>query len=364
MKNSTVTNGKVTIGLDLSDRFSYLYALDPNGECIEEGRVKTTTKALNDRFGAMAPARVALETGTHSPWVSRLIAACGHEVIVANARELRLIYKNPKKSDRLDAENLARTARLDPKLLHPVEHRTVEIQTDLALLRARDCLVASRTKLINHVRGAIKSMGSRLPSCNSDCFHKKAPASIPEALKPILEPLLEIIENLTDQIHRYDKTIDKVLGAKYPVTENLRQVPGVGPLTALAFVLIIGDPRRFSKGRNVGPYLGLTPKKDQTGEQDPQLRISKAGDGFLRRLLVGSAQYILGPFGPDTDLRRFGTEIARRGGKNAKKRAVVAVARKLAVLLHRLWVTGEVYEPLRWSKKKRRTSTTPEAQVK
>jgi transposase len=294
-----------------------------------------------------------------------LIAGCGHEVIVANSRELRLIFKNPKKSDRIDAENLARTARLDPKLLHPVEHRSAEIQIDLALLRARDCLVASRTKLINHIRGAVKSIGGRLPCSSAASFNTKAPESIPEALKPVLNPLIETIAKLTDQIHRYDKTIGKELGAKYPVTETLKQVSGVGPLTALAFVLIIGDPRRFSKGRNVGPYLGLTPKKDQTGEQDPQLRISKAGDGFLRRLLVGSAQYILGPFGPDTDLRRFGTEIARRGGKNAKKRAVVAVARKLAVLLHRLWLTGEVYEPLRWSnKKKHRATTTPQPEVK
>ena len=361
MKNSIETNGKVTVGADLGDKYSYLYMLDSAGECIEESRVKTTIEALIDRFSAMPPARVALETGTHSPWVSRLIASCGHEVIVANSRELRLIYKNPKKTDRIDAENLARTARLDPKLLHPVKHRTAEIQNDLSILRARACLVVSRTKLINHIRGAVKSIGGRLPSCYSSCFHKKAPESIPEVLQPVLQPILEVIEKLTDRIHQYDKTIDKVLGAKYPVTETLKQVPGVGPLTALAFVLIIGDPRRFPNGRNVGPYLGLIPKKDQSGGQDPQLHISKAGDGFLRQLLVGSAQYILGPFASDTDLRRFGKEIASRGGKNAKKRAVVAVARKLSVLLHRLWLTGEVYDPLRASKKKRRATAKPES---
>jgi transposase len=126
----------------------------------------------------------------------------------------------------------------------------------------------------------------------------------------------------------------------------LRQVEGVGPLTALTFVLTLEDPYRFEKSRSVGAYLGLVPASDKSGDRDPQRRISKEGDEMLRKLLVGSAHYILGPFGGDSDLRRHGEKIASRGAKNAKKRAAVAVARKLAVLLHRLWVTGEVYDPL------------------
>ena len=152
---------------------------------------------------------------------------------------------------------------------------------------------------------------------------------------------------VSDCIQVYDERIEKLGREKYGHTELLRQVKGVGPLTSLAYVLTLENPDRFAKSRDVGPYLGLVPKQEESGDSQPQLGISKAGDVMLRRLLVGSAHYILGPFGPDTDLRRYGLRLCERGGKNAKKRAAVAVARKLAVLLHRLWISGEVYEPLR-----------------
>jgi transposase len=266
---------------------------------------------------------------------------------------LRLIYENDRKSDQVDAEYLARLARVDPELLAPIEHRGPEAQKDLAVLRARDALVRSRTTLINVIRGSVKSTGARLPSCDAHSFHRKVTEVIPEALRPALVPLLEVLEELTAKISCYDKQIEALCETKYPETQRLRQPKGVGPLTALAFLLIIEDPRRFKKSRNVGPYLGLVPRRQESGAQQPQLRITKAGDKLLRRLLVSSAHYVLGPFGEDSDLRRHGEAIARRGGKNAKKRAVVAVARKLSVLLHRLWVSGEDYEPLRNAQKKR-----------
>jgi transposase len=348
MKDCNRSTTRNTIGVDLSDRFSYFFTVDRDGNCAGEGRVPTGPTAFRDHFGRLDPALVAIETGTHSPWASRVLAECGHEVLVANARELRLIYQNKKKTDREDAENLARTARLDPKLLHPVEHRSVEDQQNLAVLRARFALVSARTELIQHVRGAVKSFGARIAGHSAEAFHFKARGEIPTELEPALVPVLTSIGELTARIREYDKVIEGVLSQeKYPHTKRLRQVPGVGPITALAFVLTLGDPRRFPKSRTVGAYLGLTPRRADTGESSPQLRISKAGDNTLRRLLVGSAQYILGPFGTNNDLRRFGHAIARRGGKNAKKRAAVAVARKLAVLLHRLWITGEDFRPLR-----------------
>lgn len=356
MKKSIRTSEKVTIGLDLGDKYSYFYAVDSRGNCLEEGRVRTTPEALRKHFSGIEPALVAIETGTHSPWVSRLLSKSGHEVIVANSRELRLIYKNKKKSDREDARNLARTARIDPRLLCPIQHRGVEEQASLAVLRARDSLVEARTKLVNHVRGAVKSFGGRIPSCSAPSFHRKAPESIPQEIEGALKPIVRMIEELTSEIRRYDRAIEELSKERYPVTELLRQVPGIGPITALAFVLILADPRRFKKSRMVGPYLGLTPRHADSGASVPQLRITKAGDVFLRQLLVSAAHYILGPFGPDTDLRRFGAAIAARGGKNAKKRAAVAVGRELAVLLHRLWVSGEVYEPLRQSRRGRRRS--------
>jgi transposase len=293
--------------------------------------------------------RIAIEVGTHSPWVSRILEECGHEVLVANARKVRLIYANKRKSDKLDAENLARLARLDPKLLYPLKHRGEDFQAHLALIRSREALVGSRTQLINHVRGAVKSFGARLPKCSARSFHHKVAEEIPQALRVALEPILQIIASLTERIRDYDRELEKLAEKHYPETKLLRQIVGVGALTALTFVLTLEDPRRFTKSRAVGAYLGLVPSEDQSGERDPQERISKEGDEMLRRLLVGSAHYnILGPFGKDSDLRRHGLKIASRGGggKNAKKRAAMAVARKLSVLLHHLWITGEFYEPL------------------
>jgi transposase len=336
-----------TAGLDLGDNYTYLCLLDiQSGEVLEEGRLRTTPEAFKQRFDSEQQLRIAIEVGTHSPWISRLLEELGHEVLVANPRKIRLIYANKRKSDKLDAENLARLARVDAKLLYPLKHRGENSQAHLALIRSREALVGSRTQLINHVRGAVKSFGARLPKSSARSFHHKVAEEIPQALRAALAPILEIIASLTERIRDYDRKLEKLAGEHYPETELLRQVVGVGALTALTYVLTLEDPRRFAKSRSVGAYLGLVPAKDQSGERDPQERISKEGDEMLRRLLVGSAHYILGPFGRDSDLRRHGLKIASRGGKNAKKRAAVAVARKLSVLLHRLWITGELYQPL------------------
>ena len=340
---------KMTAGLDLGDSYSYLCLIDQeSAEVIEEGRLRTTPEAMRRRFASERPMCIAIEAGTHSPWVSRLLEECGHEVLVANPRRTRLIYASRRKTDELDAENLARLARLDPKLLYPLEHRGEDSQAHMAIIRSREALVGSRTQLVNHVRGAVKSFGGRLPKCPARSFHKKAAEHIPEALWPALGPILEQIGSLTERIRDYDRKLEEISKEHYPQeTELLRQVEGIGPLTALAFVLILEDPYRFEKSRSVGAYLGLVPATERSGDSDPQKRISKEGDEMLRKLLVSSAHYILGPFGSDSDLRRHGEKIASRGGKNAKKRAAVAVARKLAVPLHSLWINAEVYEPLR-----------------
>jgi transposase len=235
---------------------------------------------------------------------------------------------------------------VDPKLLYPLKHRGEESQAHMALIRSREALVGCRTQLVNHVRGAVKSFGARLPKCPASSFHKNAVEHIPEALWPALGPILEQISSLTERIRQYDRKLQTISKESYPETNLLRQVEGIGPLTALTFVLTLEDPYRFERSRSVGAYLGLVPASDRSGDSDPQKRISKDGDQMLRKLLVGSAHYILGPFGSDSDLRRHGEKIASRGGKNAKKRAAVAVARKLSVLLHHLWITGEVYDPL------------------
>jgi transposase len=338
-------NSTVFVGIDIGDKFSVVVFLDKDGEVIEESRIPTTRNAFIQKFKSIPSSRTAMEVGSHSRWVSQTLKEMGHEVIVADARKLRLIYENPRKDDKIDAEYLARLARLDPKLLSPVFHRGQEAQAHLTVIRSRDMLVRTRTMLINHVRSMVKSTGVRLPSCSATSFHKQVPEFIPPDLLPALAPVLDHVAALTQQIYAYDRQIEKLCQDCYPETKLLRNVSGVGSLTALAYVLTLEDPKRFRKSREVGPCLGLVPRQDQSGEHDPQLHITKTGNGYLRKLLVHSAHYILGPFGEDSDLRRWGMKIAEKGGKNAKKRAVVGLARKLAVLLHRLWITGEVYEP-------------------
>jgi transposase len=278
--------------------------------------------------------------------MSRVFADLGNEVIVANPRRVQLIAQSTRKNDKADAQTLARLGRIDPKLLTPITHRSAQAQADLASIRSRNALVSARTVLINHVRGSVKSVGGRIPVCDAHSFHRRASEHIPPSLKVALDSLLAAIENLTEGIKSIDRLVLEMIETRYSEARVLQQVAGVGPLISLTFMLTIGDPSRFKKSREVGPYLGLVPLQRESGSSSPQLRISKTGDSFLRQMLVNGAHYILGYRGPDCDLRRWGLERAS-GGKNAKKRAVVAVARRLAILLHRLWVTGEVYEPLR-----------------
>jgi transposase len=338
---------RLTVGVDLGDQWSHSCILGLEGETLAEGQLRTTPQDVTEFFAALNVARVVVEVGTHSAWVREVICGYGHEVLVANPRLMEGSKRRKRKNDRIDANKLARLGRVDPQSLHPMQHRSPGVRQDLVMLRARDALVAARTELINATRGLVKSMGARLPKCSSPSFAQKVEEAVPAEIREALLPLVRMTAALSDSIQGYDEKIEKLASEKYGHTTLLRQVKGVGPITALAYVLTLENPERFVKSRDVGPYLGLVPKQEDSGESQPQLGISKAGDTMVRRLLVGSAQYILGPFGPDTDLRRYGLRLCERGGKNAKKRAAVAVARKLAVLLHRLWVSGEVYEPLR-----------------
>jgi transposase len=345
-QSRNISQQKLTIGLDLGDRNSWYCVLDEAGQIQLEQRVRTTAKGLHEVFGTMPRSRIALEIGTHSPWISRLLKQWGHEVIVANARKVRLIGESRKKDDRLDAQTLARLARIDPELLYPVKHRSAQAQADLAVIRARAGLVRARTGLVNTARGLAKSYGERLRGCNVRNMNpEKAEALSPE-LQSALEPLLSEIESLSERIAEYNDRIEALAEENYPQVKLLKQIKGVGTLIALTFLLTLEDPHRFGKSRDVGCYLGLQPGRRNSGQSEPQMHISKEGDPYLRTLLVQGAQHILGPFGIDCDLRRWGLKLAERGGRNAKKRAIVATARKLAVLLHHLWVSAELYEPL------------------
>jgi transposase len=335
----------MTIGMDLGDKNNTVCVLNSAGDVVLRKEIVNTKESLVKFFGRYKGSLVALEAGTHSPWISRELEALGCEVLVGNARKLRVIWTAKDKCDGRDAEMLARIARMDRSLLYPVHHRGEEAQADLAIMKSRDALVGVRAGLVNHIRSTVKATGHRLGKCSTEAFARKTRERIPVGLQPALTPVIEAIEALSIQIRAYDQEIAALIEQRHPEAKRLSQVPGVGPVTSLGFVLSLEEPERFKKSRSVGAYLGLTAKRDQSGQTDKQLRITKAGDEYVRRLLVGCSHYILGAFGPDSELRRFGLKLASRGGKNAKRRAIVAVARKLSVVLHRLWVTGAEYDP-------------------
>ena len=340
----------ITIGLDLGDKKHAICVLNQAGEIVEERSITNHRESLRRLSQKYPKSRIAMEVGQHSPWISRFFEALGHEVLVANPRKLSAIYTSTRKSDQSDAYMIARLARVDPTLLHPIQHSTEEAQRDLLQVKLRDNLVRQRVDIISSIRFTLKSMGVRVASPNTDCFAKRCRKTLQTqdaVLLAMCEPSLRVVDELTKSIRELERRIEELCVESYPETEYLLQIAGVGPITALTFVLTIGDPARFESMRDVAPYLGLVPKRDQSGETDKQLGISKAGDAYLRRLLVSAAQYILGPFGPDCDLKRHGLQLAARGGRGAKKKAVVAVARKLSVLMLTLWYNEDIYEPLR-----------------
>jgi transposase len=345
MKQQRKKSSKITIGLDLGDRRHRFCVLDAAGEVREEGTLGNDRNSLGKLSRRYGGALVVMEAGCHSPWISRYLEEEGLRVLIANPRKLRAIYQSERKSDRRDAQMLARIGRLDPALLYPVRHGSAEAQQDLLRIKLRDSLVRARVALINSVRFTLKSLGYTTPNPSSERFHKVVMDGLPETIVQMIAPSVQALAELTVRIKVLELEIKTLARNKYPQSVQLEQIPGVGPITALYFVLKIEDPNRFERIRDVGAYLGLCPGRDQSGESDPQLRISKRGDGYLRRLLVSAAHYILGPFGPESALRGYGLRLAADGTARAKKRATVAVARKLAVLLLSLWKSQQLYQP-------------------
>jgi transposase len=339
-------HNRVYVGCDLGDRHTEIAVLDEGGRVLEATRVRTTEAGLQGGLRAYERARVVIEVGTHTRWVSEVLREMGHEVVVANPRQVHLISRRRYKTDQSDAMLLARLGRVDIELLAPVKLRSGEAQVDLAVIRTRDLLVGTRTKLLNHIRGSLKQYGITMKRASGfSSVFKDAKAAIPAELEPALRPVIAALEIINAQIAAQAVVIEQIAAALPPV-QRMTQVKGVGTLTATAFALTVDDPRRFRKSRFAGAFLGLTPAKDQSGDTDPQKRITKAGDPLVRKLLVQCAHHVLGHNGQDSDLRRWGLRLGERGGKNARKRAIIAVARKLAVLMHRLWLSGENYQPL------------------
>ena len=219
MTEASTTTTTLTIGIDLGDRKSHVCVLDADGEVVEESRIATTPKALRARFESLAPTRIALEVGGHSAWVSELLKEVGHEVIVANARKLRTIFQ----SDSMN-EQLARVARTDPKLPYPIEHRERSARADLAVMRSRDALVTTRTRLVNHIHGVLKSFGHRVKKYATPGFHRKVAGQIPEELQPALQPLLDTLEAISTRVLHFDQELRRLRTKVYPETALLSQV--------------------------------------------------------------------------------------------------------------------------------------------
>jgi transposase len=344
-RTTVTTDTTETIGCDLGDRETVTCAVSAKGKVTHRGEVRTDRESITRWFQSRPKAHVVMEVGTHSAWISGVAKAAGHRVTVINPHQFKLISDSRKKSDMQDAELLARAARADLELLRPVSHRREDTRVDLTLLRTRDLLVRERTKLVNHVRGTLKSFGVKPGKCTPEAFHKRVAPFVPEPLKLALEPVLNHLARLDETLKQLDESIEKTAKKHTKAMALLMSVPRVGTLTALAFCLVVENPRRFKKSRDLGAYVGLAPGRRQSGDSDVQLGISKAGDGLLRRLLVQCAHQLMFKNAPDSALKRWGTSKAKSGGKNGTKKTAVALARKLAVLLHRLWVTGKAYEP-------------------
>lgn len=346
MRNSTKNTYLFSIGIDLGDKYSDVVIINRSEEILHQSRIKTTRKGFSDFAATIEPESiVVIEVGSHSPWINDLFEDLGIELVVANSHHAgKVMMANGKKNDLSDAFTLAYFGFCPRSMIRPIIHRTKESRNHLALIRARDDLVRIRTTLINAIRGLVKSHGDRLPACSSRAFAKKIPEHIPLVLEEALLPMVKQVGELTQTIKDYDKKIEALIDT-YPKAKKLTEIDSVAVLTAMTFLLTIDDPSRFKKSRTIGAYLGLTPRQFSSGEVNRQLRITKAGDNYLRKLLVGSAQYILSRNGKDCNLKRYGERIGARGGANGKKRAVVAVARKLSVLMHKLLVSDEQYDP-------------------
>jgi transposase len=346
MTHATTVPSQMTIGLDVGDRTTHFHVVDAKRASLAAGSCRTRRGELSSALAKFVGARVALEAGSQSPWLSRFLRSEGFTVHVADPRRVQLISKDPRKTDRRDARMLALLEVGNPELLGDVHHRGEQAQADLSVVRARDLLVRMRTMAVLQVRSLAKAFGTRLSASSAEAFPKKILAHVPEVLLPAVEPVLDLVLDLTRRIKQFDRLLAQIAKSRYPEVAHLRTVHSVGPVTATAFVLSIEDPKRFKSNREVGSWLGLCPRSHASGDSNPQLPISKAGNNYLRRLLVQVAHHLLGPFGKDSDLRRFGLSLIARGGRSPRKRAAAAVARKMAVRLLMLWRTGKTYDPL------------------
>lgn len=326
------------IALDVSDRTAKVCVMGKiagRKHIIEQTTIQMTKDAFRAYLGAKNPSwPVVFETGTHCRWMENTVKSLGMKPIVANPARMRMMSESNTKNDRNDARELAQMALADVDLLHPVSLRGETCQQMLRLLKARDAMVAVRTKFVNQLRGFAKSMGFRLPGCSARKVGRLDKTQWPDDFEAVAWPIMDVLETLELKIKAYESQIRKL--ASSPELEakidRVREVYGIGLLSGCALVASIdANPERFSKARDAGAYFGLVPKQRQSGEMDMQCHITMAGSEYVRNLMVESAQIALRDGAKDTDIKLKGLRICERGGRIARRKAVIAVARCLVV---------------------------------
>lgn len=330
------------VGLDVSKEQTSYCVKDKTGATLAEGKVETHPDAIFEMLKAetLCPERVVLETGSMSGWLQRHLAALSMPVICVDARQAHAVMKlQPNKTDASDAAVLAELARTG--FYRQVALKSENAQERRSLLKARDQVVKQRRDIDNTLRGLLRSFGIRLPK-GVGGFVARVRMQLTEHpnLAIVAEPLLDVRRSLDQSLDKLDREVGRRVKAD-PVCRRLMSVPGVGPVTALCFVSTIDDPTRFTKSRTVGAYLGLTSRRHQSGEMDYSGRISKRGDSLLRKYLYEAAHCLLTSVRRACSLKSWARRVQKRAGH---KKACVALARKLAVLLHRLWQNGATFQ--------------------
>lgn len=341
MSNCTI------IGIDLGDKKHAVVGLDDKANIVLKRWVPNKKEDLEALFRRNRGAVFGMETGTHCRWISMLCRECGCEVYVGNAHRLRSIFGNTHKNDMRDAEEIARLLNGDKRHFHPVQLRDAEHQNLVQLVKMREMVMSQRTKSAGAIRGMAKANGVRLPASDADSLHRKLADvidTLPDNLQLLLRPQIGLLEKLCETIREYDRLIRDYRNEHFrKECDLLETIPGVGPVNAAAFVAFTGDVRRFRHARDVGPYYGLTAGRDQSSSKDEPKRITKEGNEFVRHLLVNAANLIMQGRCRNTELLQFGLRVWGNRGKVAKRKAKVALARKLAVTMAAMLRSGTPY---------------------
>lgn len=345
-----------TIGMDLGNKVHKIIGLNEHGKEVLRCEVENTKAAVEAFFKEHADATIAMETGTCCRWVSKLARLHCHDAIVGNARKLRAIWQSKQKNDWNDAHMIAALARASRELFHPVMLRDDEHHDLYQLIQLRDISVRQRTQTINAIRGMCKAAGDFVRKCDAQGLFRHL-EYIPETQAWKFRPLIERLGAIAENIQQYDWLIQDYADAHFKTqVALLRTIPGVGLITSCMFVALIQDPKNFGNPRDAGCYFGLTAGQDQSGDKDAPMHVTKAGNTQMRKLLVTAANYILRDSSPDSAIKRYGQRICARGGKIARRKAKIAIARKLSVVMMSMLQSGESYRDERVSNEPKSTS--------